>query len=370
VRDLSAAGSGVVEHPSGRICFVPGVWTGEYARFRLRAVRGRSGHAELLELLEPSAHRISAPCRHHGQGAAACGGCPWQFMDYSAQLAAKQDRVAGALRRLGLDSSVAPIIPSPRTLGYRNRARLRTDGRAIGYLAAGSNRLAAVEDCPILNEHNRRTLHTLRAMLPRQDWRPARGAPLTILHIDDEINAEALEPGQQRPFRQGNSEQNRRMQRWLAEQLAEQHHGHCALELFAGSGNFTRVLAEAGLHRVHAVDAAGAAIDALRAQALPGVTVQTLDIYSPGALRGLGAVLPQAELLLLDPPREGLRNIEELLETASALREIIYISCDLPSFSRDLGTLLAQGFTLEALQPLDMFPHTPHVELLARLQRR
>lgn len=368
MRDLSASGSGVVEHPSGRVCFVPGVWIGEHGRFRLLSLRGRTGEAELLELLAPSPERQAAPCPHHGRGAHDCGGCPWQFMQYTAQLAAKQARVEGAMARLGLSDSVAPILASPETLGYRNRARLRSDGRELGFLAAGSNRLAAVQDCLVLNAHNRSTLRALRAQLPRREWALPRGA-LSVLAIDDEIDATQVEPGLRRPFRQGNTEQNQRMRAWLAAQLKEIDCASPALELFSGAGNFTGVLANAGFPRVHAVDSAGEAIESLRTLGLPGVSVQTLDLYATGALAHLGDVLPDAGTLLLDPPRDGLRELPALLSACPRLQYVFYISCDLASFSRDLGALLGAGFALHRLQPLDLFPHTPHVELMAALRR-
>ena len=46
-----------------------------------------------------------------------------------------------------------------------------------------------------------------------------------------------------------------------------------------------------------------------------------------------------------------------------------YIACDVATFARDLSALLDAGFRLEEVQPLDLFPHTPHLELLARLAR-
>ncbi|KGE03397.1 hypothetical protein HRUBRA_02032 [Pseudohaliea rubra DSM 19751] len=46
-----------------------------------------------------------------------------------------------------------------------------------------------------------------------------------------------------------------------------------------------------------------------------------------------------------------------------------YIACDVATFARDLGALFTAGFSLQAVQPLDLFPHTPHLELLATLSR-
>lgn len=373
VRDLTASGEGVVEHPSGRICFVPGVWPGERAQFRLRELRGRSGLAALHTLLQASAHRVTPPCPHHGHSTHDCGGCPWQFIAYEAQLAAKQTRVHKAMARLNLEAAVAPILPSAQTLGYRNRAQFKTDGSELGYVAAGSRTLVPVQDCIILTQHNRDTLQALRAHLPCQDWRPPRGQAWRVLRVDDEISADQVQPDVRRPFRQGNSAQNQHMQQWLRErlmQLPTDVRERPLLELFAGSGNFTEVIAAAGFGEIHAAEAMGEAVATLRARALPGVSVHAVDLYAPGALNALRTQLPDCASLLLDPPREGVREIAQLLTANHSLQHILYVSCDLPTFSRDLGVLCEHGFTLLALQPLDLFPHTPHVELLAHLQRR
>ena len=62
VRDLTSAGLGVVAHPSGRVCFVPGVWPGERGTFAITALKGRSGEARVVELVAPSPERVTPPC--------------------------------------------------------------------------------------------------------------------------------------------------------------------------------------------------------------------------------------------------------------------------------------------------------------------
>jgi 23S rRNA (uracil1939-C5)-methyltransferase len=368
VRDLAATGEGVVEHPDGQVCFVPGAWTGERGRFRVTGQRGRAALGVLVALEWPSPDRVAPPCPHHGHGDTHCGGCPWQFVAYSAQLAAKEERLRRALARFGVEAAQAPIWAAPETFGYRNRARLRSDGERIGFLAAGSNRLAPIEDCPVLTARNRETLAALRDRLPEPAWRPRRRGPLTVLPIDDRHGPAAVEPGAAQPFRQGNSAQNERMRDWLAGSIGD-YAGRATVELFAGSGNFTEILAAGGCSPVLAVDSAGDALVTLEARALPAVTTQALDLFDETATARLAEALASAELLVLDPPRDGLRQLPVFIQRAPRLTAVRYISCDVATFARDLGALLDAGFALEAVQPLDLFPHTPHLELLARLAR-
>jgi 23S rRNA (uracil1939-C5)-methyltransferase len=369
VRDVTAEGSGVVEHTSGRVFFVPGVWPGERGVFRVTGLRGRFGHAALERLEAASEQRADPPCPHHGSGPSDCGGCPWQFIDYRAQCAAKADRVRAAMASLGAADQVRDFWPAPQAYGYRNRAQLKTDGLRLGYVAAASNALAPVADCPILTAHNRETLRDLLARLPEPDWRPARGQPWTSLDIDETVTASEVCAGRRLPFRQGNSAQNTRMREWLAEQVAELSGETRAVELFCGDGNFTEVLVAQNLASIVAADSAGDAVSRLRARGLPGVDAMACDLYAETAWDGLRAALRKADLLVLDPPRAGLKNTAGLLKRARALQRVLYISCDLATFSRDIAEFQAAGFRVESVQPLDQFPHTPHIELLASLRR-
>ncbi len=369
VRDVSAAGSGVVEHPNGRIFFIPGVWPGEQGRFRVTGLKGRSGQARLVQLIEASPHRITPDCPHHGVGAGDCGGCPWQFVDYSTQCAVKEARVSAAMQPLDASDAVQALWPSPQHYGYRNRAQFKTDGQQLGYVAAGSNTLVPINDCPILTAPNRDTLQALLRRLPEPAWKPPRKQLWTSLDIDEQLSAANVVPNQRRPFRQGNTAQNQRMQEWLSTALQPLDRNEPVMELFCGDGNFTAVMAQLGFSRISAVDSAEDAIATLAARNLPGVTAIAHNLYAEQALDRLRIPLKQTTVLVLDPPRDGLRHIDSLLRYGRRLRHIFYISCDLATFTRDTSRFLAAGFSVNTLQPLDQFPHTPHIELLAHLAR-
>ncbi len=369
VRDLGTDGRGIVEHPGGQVFFVAGVWPGETGRFAVTGFRQRFGFARLLELLEPSTVRVAPRCAHHGIGPGDCGGCPWQFVNYEAQLAAKEQRVRQALARLQLADRVAPVWGSPDTFGYRNRAQLKTDGRKLGYVAAGSNTLAPVTDCPILTTHNRATLQALLRSLPNNALKPGRKQDWTTLDIDEDIDAAEVVPNRRRPFRQGNTAQNLRMRQWLGDGLRELDPGRHVLELFSGSGNFTEVLAEAGFAHILAVEGVEDSVQALAARQLPGVEARRFNLFSEADCTRLQERARDASILVLDPPRDGFKLAGQLLTRKHRFRDVFYISCNLATFGRDLEIFLGAGLRVREIQPLDLFPHTPHVELLCRLQR-
>lgn len=365
VRDLNSAGDGVVAHSSGRVFFVAGAWVGESGEFEVLALKGRSGTARLIELHEQHPLRRNAPCPHHGADPGRCGGCPWMYMSYQAQLDAKQKRVHDAVRAWSPHTHLPDIIAAPSELAYRNRAQLKSDGRQIGFVQSGTRAIAAIEDCLVLNARNRDTLKSLREKLPNPTWTPKRGTAWTGLHIDDEQSAESVTPNQRRPFRQGNSAQNTRMRQWLKQQIQQPAP---TVELFAGAGNFTQVLVECACD-ILAVDSFAPAVESLAARKLPGVEALCLNLDRHDAAPQLKPALANARLLVLDPPRAGLKNLASYLTEAPLLATILYVSCDLASFSRDVQSALKHGFTLKEVHALDLFPQTPHVELLARLTR-
>ncbi|MEZ5481079.1 MAG: class I SAM-dependent RNA methyltransferase [Porticoccaceae bacterium] len=379
VRDLSSEGNGVVEHPSGKTFFVPGVWRGEQGEFRITGFKGRYGFAELVMLTQASTARTEAPCIHHGFSAGQCGGCPWQFVSYQAQLEAKQKRVEDSLSRLEKAPSekIKKIWESPKTSGYRNRAQLKTDGEKIGYVSLSTNRIAAIDDCLILNEKNRNTLQQLLKTLPRKDFRPTNRKrrdkrQWQTLDIDDQTSADTVEPGKRKPFRQGNSEQNERMRVWLRERLSalfkQKKSTAQVVELFAGSGNFTEIISDVGFRNILAVEGSEQLMAALLDKRYPGVETLVSNLFLAESVEKIFAKR-DTEILIMDPPRDGLKGKEGLFVDNKKLSDIFYISCNLATFSRDVEYCYQHGFVLAEIQPLDQFPHTPHIELLAHLVR-
>lgn len=370
VVDMASDGRGVIYHPDGRVCFVAGVWLSERGTFRLVDVKGRTGTAEVVELAQRSTHRVSAHCRYHGHTTAHCGGCPWQSIEYTQQLAAKQKRVEAALSKWTKRDVVADIWGSPTTLGYRNRAQFKSDGVRVGYVATGTNELVDIDHCPVLTDHNNELLAALRQQLPNPNWQPTKKAPWVTLNIDDSIEFDDVSVNARLPFRQANNLQNEKMKQWLRSRLTKVDTSAPVIELFSGSGNFTEVLAEQAFPEITAVEVVGEALEALTQKAWPNVTVKGVNLYEQGGLLKALKTQPRAKTLVLDPPRDGLKERDALFAKSCKIHDILYISCDLATFTRDVAELCESGFKLLEVQPLDQFPHTAHVEILAHLRKR
>jgi tRNA/tmRNA/rRNA uracil-C5-methylase (TrmA/RlmC/RlmD family) len=162
-------------------------------------------------------------------------------------------------------------------------------------------------------------------------------------------------------FSQSNRPGNAAMLAHVASLLAGESIGE-AIELYAGSGNFTRILARFA-NTVHAFEADPSA-SAAAARTMP----KNVAVASEDAARALEH-FEKADLLFVDPPRAGLDT--PVLELAGRLapRLLIYVSCDPATFARDLGRFGQHRLQLDQVRLFDLYPQTAHAEVIGRLRR-
>lgn len=378
VESLAAGGDGVAHLPDGRVVFVPFSAPGDLVRVRVVESRARFARARVEELLEPGPSRVEPVCPAFG----SCGGCAWQHVDYATQLEAKREILRGAIRRIGglVEASVGPVLPSPSEYGYRGRTRVRVEGGRVGYRRRRSHALCAVGRCPVLVPPLDRLLHELATYPPAQEgeWELAygsqevRAAPIGAeaaprVHLAAAGHRIGVSSG---VFAQSNALLLDALVTHV-ERAAAGHHptpGAVVVELYAGAGLLTLGLAEC-FERVVAVEGDPAAVRDLRAN-LGRAGIERVEVLGEPVERALPRLAGRAPAaLVLDPPRTGLpRGAAAALAAVRAAR-IVYLSCDPATLARDLAELCSLGYGLSAVEGIDLFPQTPHVEALATLER-
>lgn len=373
VRAISSEGFGVVDHPNGKVFFVPEVWKGDLGLFEIVEEKSKYGTARLLELRQGFEGRRESPCVHFGFQLGQCGGCPWIFVPYEQQLNEKQLKVEQQLIRHEIVESKAhikKIWAAPKEFGFRNRAQFKTDGKRMGYVTPKTNTLAPIENCMILNSKMKSLFEELKSTLPREDWIPDHNRPWRFVDVDDSIDSvEQIVSSKKLAFRQGNTEQNEAMKKWLAEQIAHLNKQSSVLELFCGDGNFTQVLVDQGFEQITAVEVGKEAVQRLQQKNLKPVKAISADLMSSKTWHWIEKNADQPKLLVMDPPRIGFKGIRGFLNKLKTIDRIIYISCSLPDFCRDAHAIQKLGFKWTKIQPVDQFPQTPHIELLAVAER-
>jgi len=172
ITGLSDSGDGIGRYAQ-RAVFVPDTVTGDRALVRLVRIKKQFAQGQLVNLLQPSPHRIRPNCIV----ADRCGGCQWQHVSYDYQQVAKREQVVEALRRIGGFSApeVHPMLPVDHALGYRNKAayplgRSGTGQVKAGYYRKGSHRLVNLNRCPVQDEQLDPMLAELKQDIQDRGW--------------------------------------------------------------------------------------------------------------------------------------------------------------------------------------------------------
>ncbi|MDJ0662186.1 MAG: 23S rRNA (uracil(1939)-C(5))-methyltransferase RlmD [Crocosphaera sp.] len=170
--DLAHSGDGVGKL-DGRTVFIPDTVTGDRIVARLTHVKKQYAHGKLQDIISPSPHRIRPSCIV----ADKCGGCQWQHIAPGYQLAAKENQVIQALKRIGgfEHPPVLPILSSPEMLGYRNKAtyplRRSTTGTVqAGYYQRHTHQIINLNQCPIQDPRLNPILAEVKQDIQTQGW--------------------------------------------------------------------------------------------------------------------------------------------------------------------------------------------------------
>jgi 23S rRNA (uracil1939-C5)-methyltransferase len=413
---LSYGPYGIGRH-QGKAVMIPKTAPGDTVAARIVEAKERYSVAEIVRILKPSPLRQDPPCPYVAQ----CGGCPWQHVRYESQLGAKQKSVEDALRRIGkLEGfELKPIIASPLTYNYRRRIRLQRDGsKRLGFFTSFSHHMIEIDRCLIADdklnglieqlrhwsaelitdvEHlevvtgdkpdeivivgqaaggfNSRDSSTCERLLAENhlinglivrglDWRRTWGEVSVSVIPEDglcvRIDGDV--------FTQVNSLGNRQLLNELLAAADFIRHDR-VLELYSGAGNFTHPIAQR-VGDIVAVEGYRPAFESgKRSAELNGINnIHWICSPVPAALAQLKKQRRRYSKIVLDPPRTGAKGIERDLAALDA-EKILYISCNPTTLARDLAALTQQGYSLRSVQPVDLFPHTFHVEAIATLVR-
>lgn len=420
---LNHDGAGVCR--DGKAAFVDGALPGERVRFQ-RHVRHRShDDARLIEVLEPSAQRVTPRCAHFG----VCGGCALQHLEPGAQLELKQRELADALDRIAQAEPAEWLAPlAGPAWNYRRRARLgakyvRKKGRTlVGFRERAAPYVADLAGCEILVAPVDRMLAPLALLIDSLSIREALpqievavgqrptlvmrvlAAPAATdlaafaafeqqhqceillqpggLDTIQRLDGSAPQPLTYRLDRAGleyeflasdfvqiNAVINEALVDLAIAQLGLDAESR-VLDLFCGLGNFTLPVARNAASVVGVEGDAGLVERArgnARRNGLDNTQFHVANLMDTALGEPAWARQPYSHVLL-DPPRAGAREVLPLVARLAGQR-IVYISCHPGSLARDVGELVQQhGWRLQRAGVIDMFPHTTHVESIVVLE--
>ncbi|GIU43985.1 23S rRNA (uracil(1939)-C(5))-methyltransferase RlmD [Shewanella algidipiscicola] len=420
ITQLDHLGAGVSE-AQGKIVFVPGALPGETVTAQLIEQKKRFAKAKLLRIDVASNHRVASGCAFYGQ----CGGCDLQHLALPMQRENKQQALVNLLDKMGQAQALQLAEPLVgEAWGYRRKARLATQYQrdsktlSLGFRALASNQVVAIDQCPVLAPALSQLIAPLTLCLNTLEAKRSLGhvelvavesANMVVLRItqalsdadiarlrafgvehcvrlvlldehghidnldgDTSLPYYRLDDGSQLGFAPGNfiqvnADVNRNMVKqaieWLDIKPTER-----VLDLFCGVGNFTIALAKAGA-QVVGVEGVPAMVATAKDNAVAN-GVSGVEFYHADLSADLSEQpwLGQIDKLLLDPARAGAFESLQWLKQMKP-KAVLYVSCNPVSLARDSQQLLKQGYRLQKLGLIDMFPQTHHIEAMALFER-
>ena len=364
-----------------REVFVSGGIPGEEVVAEIVAIRRKYIAAKVVQVTKASPARIDAPCQYYG----ACSGCQWQHVSYEAQLSAKQDRVIDSLFRVGgfINPNVLPVLPSPDQLGYRNHARFTIkEHGSLGFVNRETHRFVKIDTCMLMHPGINKLLGDLqghcsettqlsiRAGEDTGDYlvQPTlKSTDIPIVtgqkHYRDSIQGVEFRVASP-SFFQVNNKQASNMALVVKDALNLKG-TEVLLDAYAGVGTFAILLAPYA-SKVIAIEESSAAVADAKVNAENTHNVEFILGKTEEVLGDLDSV-PDA--VVLDPPRAGCQSaaIDSLLRLYP--ENVVYVSCDPDTLARDLKMLCSGAYSIDSIQPLDMFPQTHHVENIVILKK-
>ncbi|MBQ7443714.1 MAG: class I SAM-dependent RNA methyltransferase [Bacteroidaceae bacterium] len=490
ITDIAAEGKSIAR-VDDLVVFVPWVIPGDVADIQLTRKKHSYAEGEAVRLLTPSADRVAPFCQHFG----VCGGCKWQMLPYTLQLAAKQQQVMDQLRRIGKVSlpECNPILGSQQTRAYRNKLEFGFCNKrwltreqiasgatfehqeSVGYHTSGTfDKVLPIETCHLMDPVNDRLrlfirdyayAHGLTFFAPREHTGLLRGMMVRLSNsgelmllmqfciqtADEQRQATSLldalraafpeltslvwvnntkyndtfgdlpvhlHSGKDhifllmddlrfkvgpKSFYQTNTDQAHVLYR-VARNFAFGILGHddapatthadapattptdapaptpadepasplpLVYDLYTGTGTIANFVARRARKVIGIEYVADAIADARLNSELNGIDNTEFfagdmkDILTEEFIARHG----RPDIIITDPPRAGMHGDVVNVILKAAPQRIVYVSCNPATQARDLS-LLDAAYRVARIQPVDMFPHTHHVENVVLLIRR
>jgi len=339
--------------------------------------------AKTIKIIKPSPYRIAPKCAHYK----ICG--PYQYIDYKTQLSIKESQLKEIFPGMPIS-----IIPSPEIWAYRNKIKLNviwdnTTARLAYHAPESRQEFIQIDSCSLVSENinkllasfigivNQENLTSIKEIEVKESY-AAKTLMFTtkpFIKIEDLQNNPYIEErAAGKTFRIGPESFFQVNVPLLETALEEMQRSifpgkkETIADLYCGAGTFGIALSGFA-EKIIGIESEPANISFLKTN-LKLNNIKNFHLYE-GTCEKLFPMLMNKgiDILILDPPRKGLDNMLCQNITLSSIKKILYLSCNPATLSRDLG-ILSRSYDVKTLQFLDFFPHTPHIETLAILEKK
>jgi tRNA/tmRNA/rRNA uracil-C5-methylase (TrmA/RlmC/RlmD family) len=378
-----AHGGHFIARFDGAVIFVRHAIPGENCTIQITSIGKSFNRADVVSVQTPSEFRVAAPCSFaHRNG---CGGCDFQHISVAHQRKLKSDVIAEQFSRIAKIDLKVEVEEVDESTHWRTRAIATTDRNGkLGFFKSRSHSIAPVTDCLICVEGmnfgeiaDRELKGDVRVEISASNTgersialAPTRGeekARLTegpaVLH--ENVLGKMLEVSQE-SFWQSHKRAPEILTQVVLE-FGQLKKGEHVLDLYGGVGLFSAAIVEAVGTTGHVDLIEGSKVataDAARNFAgIPNITIATGDVAK---------LLPRitaADVVVLDPPRDGAGKEAVAHIARLAPRAIVYVACDPAALARDTAYLADHRYSLVKVRAFDLFPMTHHIECVALYER-
>jgi tRNA/tmRNA/rRNA uracil-C5-methylase (TrmA/RlmC/RlmD family) len=375
-----AHGGHFIARYEGAVIFVRHGIPGEECDIEITSTGSSFNRADVVDVITPSPDRVSAPCRFaHRNG---CGGCDFQHISLTRQRNLKSDVIIEQFARIAKMDIEVDVEEVSGPLGWRTRcAAVTTKAGALGFYQARSHKIIPVDDCRILvpemkfselAQHGAKGDQRIEISISNTGERTIATAlsgdesPLRITDGPDTAHYTVGESSfevSQKSFWQSHKDAPRVLTDAVL-QYALLREGDHVLDLYGGVGLFAAsFLTQIG--QSGSVDIVEGSKSATADAARNFLGKANVHIYT-GDVARLITRFSTADVIVLDPPREGAGK--DVIGHCAQLqpRSIVYVACDPAALARDTGYLREAGYELESMRAFDLFPMTHHIESVAK----
>jgi len=362
IEDLSDRAEGI-GHYEGRAVFVKGAFPGEIVNVEITEDKGRIIKGRVEGYKEP-----------------LCSGAPLINMSYESQLAWKKKHVEDTLKRLGKieNPKVNDVVGMEHPYNYRNKGEFNVgDTRPLCCTACMNCPIQDKLALDIVKEFKENPVKNAERLIVRTTREgkvlsytiQANGYPLIYKGrnlIEDHIGNLKIEVDAA-SFYQVNPIQCEKLYSIVKSYIDD---GDSILDLYCGAGTIGLYCADKASRVIGVEVVKPAVIQANRNAVINGNVTATFICGKAEEVIDTKLQGVKADVVIVDPPRAGCK--ESLLRAISRINpeRVVYVSCDPATLSRDLKILNECGYEMVEVTPVDMFPHTVHIENVVYLHRK
>lgn len=372
-----AHGGHFIARHEGQVIFVRHAIPGELVEVEITSTGSSFYRADVVNVVEASPDRVTPPCQYSHPG--GCGGCDFQHIDLARQRQLKADVIAEQFSRIAKRDTDVTVEEVDGPLHWRTRISSATDDQGrIGFYASRSHTVIPVKDCLIATSGvdytelaNRRwpTKSRVEISVSSSAERSIAIAPATRgakarLTQGPSVLKENIFDHELQVSHTSFWQSHELAPEILATQVREHvQPGDYVLDLYGGVGLFTAAVIDPIGENGH-VDliesSPSATADARRNfEHMPNVKIHVGDVDK------CLSKIARADVVVLDPPREGAGKVVLAKIAELNPRTVVYVACDPAALARDCRYLEEMGWQMSSLRAFDLFPMTHHVECVA-----